>query len=148
MDLWWAYIVLGLVAGVFGAALGVGGGIIMVPALVIFFGVAQKPAQGASLAAMTLMAFVAALRYWADPATRMDLKVVGLISIFAMVGAVAGVEIARRVSAGVLQKAFAVVMVIAAVRLAFFTNSRDRGDRTGRPAVGATAAPGKEDHSR
>ncbi len=126
--LWWAYALLGVVAGAFGAALGVGGGIIMVPALVLLFEVPQKAAQGTSLAAMVLMALAASFRYWADPATRMDLRVVGLVSAFAIAGAFLGAEIARHVSANILQKTFAVVLVIAAVRLAFFAPAE-------RPAV-------------
>lgn len=118
---WVGYALLGLASGMFGAALGVGSGIIMVPALVLLYHLPQKSAQGISLAVMAVMALTASLRYWADPATRMDLRVVGVIALFAIGGAFAGVEVMKVAPAGILQKAFAIVLIVVAVRLGFFS---------------------------
>ena len=136
---WGGYAVLGLLAGLFGSALGVGGGIIMVPVLVILYHVPQKSAQGISLAVMVAMCLAASMRYWADPATRMDLRVVGLIAAFAIGGAYVGVELMRVTPVGVLQKIFAAVMVVMAVRLAFFPSDAGKA-KAGQPPTNVTRA--------
>lgn len=119
MEYWMGYLLLGLAAGIFGATLGVGGGIIMVPVLVILFHFPQKSAQGISLAAMVLMAAVAASRYIANPAITVDLRAAGLIGAAAIGGALIGSWLVGYLPVGVLRKLFAAVMVIAAVKLAF-----------------------------
>jgi uncharacterized membrane protein YfcA len=120
MEFWWGYLLIGLAAGVFGASLGVGGGIIMVPALVILYHVPQKSAQGISLAAMTLLALAATLRYMTNPQVKIDFVATGLIAVSAIVGAVLGAEIVKHTPVKVLQKLFAVVLVVVAVKLAFY----------------------------
>jgi hypothetical protein len=124
MELWWAYLLLGLITGIFGAMLGVGGGIVMVPILVMFFSISQKSAQGMSLAVMILMAVAATLRYMTNPEVRIQWFPVGLISLTAIIGAIIGSELVKHIPVRVLQKIFAVVMVIAAVKLAFFTKPK------------------------
>lgn len=144
IEFWGGCALLGLAAGVFGSALGVGSGIIMVPALVILFHFPQKSAQGISLAVMALMAGVAAMRYWGDPAIRMDLRVAGVIALFAMGGAVAGVGLVRVAPVGLLQKIFAILLVVVAVRLAFFPgNGKEPGNK---PTPAGTTNPGEGNH--
>lgn len=123
MELWWGYLLLGLTAGLLGATLGVGAGIVTVPVLVIIFGFAQKSAQGMSLAAMSLMTLAAALRYMTNPEVRMNWPAIGLISLSAIVGAVLGAEIARYTPAPVLKRVFAIFLVVVAIRLAFFSGT-------------------------
>lgn len=141
IEFWAGCALLGLAAGVFGSALGVGSGIIMIPALVILFHFPQKSAQGTSLAVMALMAFVAAMRYWGDPAIRMDLRVVGVIAIFAMGGAVAGAGLMRVAPVGLLQKIFAAVLVVVAVRMAFFAENGK--EPRNKPTSASTTQAGK-----
>jgi uncharacterized membrane protein YfcA len=117
MQMWWAYLLLGLAAGTFGAALGVGGGVVMVPALVILFSFDQKIAQGTSMGAMIGIAIMGFYRYWAEPSIKIDFTPVIFMGIAAIAGAFLGVKIAAALPKPVLQKIFAAVMIVAAVRL-------------------------------
>ncbi len=124
MQLWWAYLLLGLAAGTAGAALGIGGGVIMVPALVVLFSFNQKVAQATSMGAMIAIAIMGFYRYWAEPAIKIDLVPVAFMFVAAAVGAYLGVKIAVALPKATLQKIFALVMVVAAVKL--FWNSMEK----------------------
>ena len=84
---------------------------------VIFCGFPQKNAQGMSLAIMIPMAMVGVYRYWMNPQIEMNPLVIALIVCGAVVGALIGAELAGRLPAHILRKAFAVFLVIAAVRM-------------------------------
>ena len=96
-------IVLGLIAGAFAAALGVGGGIIFVPALVVIFSFVQQDAQGTSLAVILPTAVVGD---YAIP-----------IGIGGIIGAVAGSQVALALDAGVLRRLFATMLLVIVARL-------------------------------
>ncbi len=114
---WWQLVLLGLCAGVLGGTLGVGGGIIMVPALVLIFHLPQRSAQGTALAVMVPMALLGAFRYWKNPQIVISPPVAALIAIGALVGVLIGAELAGRLPGHVLRKVFAVFMIVVAVRL-------------------------------
>lgn len=114
---WWLFILLGVCAGLISGALGLGGGIVFIPALVILWGFEQKSAQGTALAIMVPMTLVGALRYWKNPEIDMSLAVILLIVIGALVGTLAGTEIAYRLPNQVLRKFFAIFLVIVAMRM-------------------------------
>jgi hypothetical protein len=116
-QLWWAFAILGLCCGVFGATFGVGGGVIMVPALVLIFSLPQKSAQGVALAVMVPMALVASSRYIMNPAIKVDLVIVGILAAGAVVGGVIGAGIAAWAPALILRKLFAIIMIATAVRM-------------------------------
>ncbi len=141
MDLWWAYLLLGLAAGISGAALGIGGGVVMVPALVALFSYDQKVAQGTSMGAIIAISIVGFYRYWAEPDIKIDLVPVAFMFVAAAVGAYLGVKIAAALPKQTLQKIFAIVLVVAAVRL--FLKSMGGKKDTPSPAV-ATAPAGTE----
>jgi uncharacterized membrane protein YfcA len=122
---WWALVLLGICAGVLSGALGLGSGIILVPALVLLYGFGQKSAQGMALAVMVPMALIGALRYWRNPEAELNAAVIGLIVCGAVVGTLAGTELAARLPSHVLRRIFAVVLVVAAVRM-FMTPSRPK----------------------
>lgn len=111
------FIVLGLVAGVISGCLGVGSGLVLIPAMVLIFAVAQKSAQGISLAVMVPMALIGAWRYIANPEIRVDLRIVALIAAGAVVGALVGSQLAAVLPARTLKKAFAVFLILVAVRI-------------------------------
>ena len=111
MDLWWAYILVGLVCGIFSATFGVGSGIILIPALVLIFSLPQKSAQGICLAVMVPMALVGAVRYMLNPQIEVNLTIVAIVSVGAVVGAWIGAGIAGWVSAPILRKLFALIML-------------------------------------
>ncbi len=107
----------GLICGIFSATFGVGAGIIMIPVLVIVFSMPQKAAQGTCLAVMIPMAAVGALRYKLNPQIELDIGVIGLLCAGAVVGAWIGAGIADWLSPLVLRRLFAVIMIVAAVKM-------------------------------
>lgn len=117
MEGWYLYILVGLACGIFSATFGVGSGIILVPTLVLIFALPQKSAQGVCLAVMVPMALAGAIRYKMNPDIRVDMWIVGLLAVGGVVGAVIGASIAGRVSGLMLRRMFAIIMIIAAVRM-------------------------------
>jgi len=114
---WWALILLGVFAGVVSGALGVGSGVVVIPALVLLANCEQKAAQGTALAVMVPMTLVGALRYWRNPEVDMNLAVILLIVAGAVVGVLAGTELASRLPGPTLRKGFAVFLAIVAIRM-------------------------------
>jgi len=110
-------LLLGLAAGVLSAMLGVGSGILLVPALTLAFGLTQKSAQGTALAVMVPMALVGAMRYIANPDIEVNLMRVGLLAVGAVVGAFLGSAIASHLPNAVLRRIFAIFLLVVAVRM-------------------------------
>ncbi|MBI5157926.1 MAG: sulfite exporter TauE/SafE family protein [Acidimicrobiia bacterium] len=117
-----ALIAVGLVAGTLGAMLGVGGGIVYVPALVALFSFAQHEAQGTSLAVIIPSTMIAA--YVHARAGRVDWKTALLLGVGGILGGVAGARIALSLDAPVLKRMFAVFLVLAVLRMAGKTRRR------------------------
>ncbi len=117
--LWWLLILLGLGAGLLSGALGIGAGILVIPALVLFMKVPQKSAQGIALSVMVLMALLGAFQYWRNPEIDVDFRVAALILAGALVGVFGGATLAAKLPAPVLRKLLAVYMLIAAFKLFF-----------------------------
>ena len=114
---WWLFIVLGICAGLVSGTLGLGAGVVFIPALVLLWGFGQKSAQGTALAVMVPMTLLGALRYWKNPEVDMSLTIILLIVLGALVGVLAGTELASRLSNPVLKKVFSIFLVIVAVRM-------------------------------
>jgi uncharacterized membrane protein YfcA len=108
-------IVIGLAAGVVAGLLGVGGGVLFVPGLVIFLSLTQHQAEATSLLAIVPVALVGALRQdrYGNVRRRDGL----LLGLFSIVGAAAGVALANAVSGRALQVGFALFTVTVAVQL-------------------------------
>ncbi|MBZ5505415.1 MAG: sulfite exporter TauE/SafE family protein [Acidobacteriia bacterium] len=110
------YILLGLVIGVLSGIVGLGGGIMIVPALVYLFHMSQHKAQGTSLAA--LLAPVGALAFWAYyKAGNVDIKAALLIGLGFLVGGYFGGLWAQQLSELVLRRVFGTLLVIIGIRL-------------------------------
>lgn len=124
---WWGFVILGVCTGVLSGTLGVGGGTVIIPALVLLWGFGQKSAQGMSLAIMVPMALIGALRYWRNPQVEFHGWVIALVVLGALAGTLAGTELAARLPAGILRRSFAVFLMIVAVRM--FTAS-PRSEKT------------------
>ena len=122
MENWWVLIIVGVCCGTIGSSLGIGGGAIMVPVLVILFSFPQKSAQGISLFVMIPMAILAAYRYYKDPNIDIDLWTTIFMAIGAVVGAYIGSTLASRLPASVLRKCFAVLMIIVAAKMLFLSS--------------------------
>jgi uncharacterized membrane protein YfcA len=110
------YILLGLLVGVLSGIVGIGGGILIVPALVFFFHMSQHKAQGTSLA--TLLAPVGALALWEYyKAGNVDFKAGLLIAVGFLVGGYFGGLWAQHLSELVLRRVFGTLLVMIGIRL-------------------------------
>jgi uncharacterized protein len=110
-----AVALFGLAGGVVGGLLGVGGGILFVPALALFLDEPQVEAEAASLLAIIPVALVGAWRQHGYGNVRVrDGLLVGALS---PLGVAAGVVVANTVSQRVLELAFAALLVMVAARL-------------------------------
>jgi len=117
MTQWLGFVIPGLSAGIISGTLGVGSGLVLVPALVLLFDFYQKSAQAVSLAVMAAMALVGALRYIQNPAIRVDMRVVALIVPGAPAGAILGAHWAGVLAAVTLRRLFAVFLPAVALRI-------------------------------
>ena len=109
-------VVLGLVAGTIAAALGVGGGVIYVPALVVIFAFDQHIAQGTSLAVILPTAVVATAAHarLGNVQWRLALP----IAIAGILGAFFGAWVALNLDPDLLQRLFGIFLLITAGRMA------------------------------
>ena len=108
---------IGVAAGFFGGLFGVGGGIVVVPLLIVLVGLGSKEASATSLAAIGFTAVFGVIAYAAlDHVSWRDAALVG---IPAMVGTLLGVGLQQRVSSRLLTLLFAGLLVAVAVRLFF-----------------------------
>ncbi len=109
-------IIVGLVAGILSGFVGVGGGIIMVPALIWLLGYNQHQAQGTSLAVLMLpVVFLAVRNYWKEG--MIDWKVVGVIAAAFVAGGYFGSKGALALPADTVKRVFGVVMLFVAIKL-------------------------------
>lgn len=108
-------VAIGLAAGLFSALFGVGGGIVVVPLLVLAAGFGQRPATGTSLAAIGIIALVGTISY----AVRGHVEAgpAALVGIPAAVGAVAGAALQQRLATRTLTIAFAALLAVIGIRL-------------------------------
>lgn len=109
-------IALGLLAGVVGGLFGVGGGIIVVPGLVLWLGFSQHKAAGTSVATIIASAGAALISFAIDGSV--DWGAAGLVTMGAVVGAAIGTRILHLIPAQVLTRAFSVLLLVAALRMA------------------------------
>ena len=136
---------VGLVAGFLSGLFGVGGGILIVPSLVLLLGFAQRLAHGTSLAAVLPIAIASLTSYSLED--KVDWKVGGLLAVGAVVGAVIGTHILHRLPHDTLAVAFAVLLVATAVRLLVdHSDAGGRGDL--HPATVVDADRRRVDHRR
>lgn len=113
-------IAVGLVAGIVSGLIGVGGGIVIVPALVFFFGYSQQMSQGTSLAMMIPpVGILAVIQYYKKG--HVDLKIAGLLCIGFVAGAWLGSKLAVNMPQDILKKVYGGILVLIAIRLIFFS---------------------------
>jgi uncharacterized protein len=111
-------IVVGVLAGVISGFVGVGGGIIMVPAMVWLLGYSQHQAQGTSLAVIMFpVVFLAVRNYYR--AGMIDPKVVLVIALAFVVGGYFGSRWSLALPMATVQKVFGVLMLVASFKLIF-----------------------------
>lgn len=111
---WYWLFLLGLIAGVFSGLFGIGGGAIIVPALVGFLNYDQKLAVGTSLAALLLpVALPGVLRYY--EAGILDLGIAFPVSIGLAIGALGGAQLALKLSSNTVKRLYGGFLLFAGI---------------------------------
>ena len=116
-------IFVGLAAGMLSGLVGVGGGIIIVPALVLFLGFTQKEAQGTSLGILLLpIGILAVMQYYKEG--YVNVHYVLTIAIAFLVGSYFGSKLAISLSDEKVKKIFAISLMLIAIKMLFFDRHR------------------------
>ncbi|MCF8373821.1 MAG: sulfite exporter TauE/SafE family protein [Bacteroidales bacterium] len=111
-------LLIGLAAGFVSGSFGVGGGIILVPALVFFLGFSQHTAQGTSLALMVApIGLISAWNYYKQDYVNIKVAFIVLVAFF--IGSYFGSLMAVKISGKVLHKLFGVLLLAAALKMIF-----------------------------
>ncbi len=112
-------VLIGVLAGIFSGFMGVGGGVVMIPLMILLLGYDQHEAQGTSLAVLAVpVTFIAAYTYH-KAGHVIDWKYALIMAVCFVVGGWLGSKLAVRLDQALLKKIFAFVLVIAAVKLFF-----------------------------
>jgi len=113
------YVLIGAVSGIISGLVGIGGGTIIVPALVLFCGLTQHQAQGTTLAIMVPpIGLLAAWQYYR--CGYVDLKIAALICAGFFLGGLLGARIATSMQSLWLERLFGCVLVTLGVKMLFF----------------------------
>jgi uncharacterized membrane protein YfcA len=111
-------VIIGLVAGFLGGMMGLGGAIILIPAMVLFLAMDQRMAQGTTIAIMLPpIGLFAAYNYYR--AGYVNVKYALIIAAVFMLGGYLGSKLALNLPVGVLKKVFAAVLALIAAKMAF-----------------------------
>lgn len=110
-------VILGLAAGFVGGLFGIGGGVVVVPGLVLWLQFSQHRASGTSVATIIASAGAALISF--AGAGSVDWGAATIITSGAVVGAAIGARILHLIPAKTLTRAFSVILVVAALRMAF-----------------------------
>jgi len=111
-------ILVGLAAGVLSGMVGVGGGIIVVPALIYILGFSQHEAQGTSLGLLLLpVGIFAVLNYYKKG--YIDVKVVAIMCVAFVIGGWFGSKVSLSLPQETVKKIFAVLMLVIAGKMLF-----------------------------
>ncbi len=107
---------IGLVAGMLSGMIGIGGGVIIVPALVYFLGTSQHTAQGTTLAMFLIpIGILGVMNYY--KAGHIDIRIALIIAITFVVGSFFGSRIAISLNQEMLKRIFGVLMLLLALKM-------------------------------
>ena len=113
---------IGIAAGLLSGLLGLGGAIIVIPALVMLLGYSQQSAQGTALMMMVLpVGALAAYQYYQNGFV--DMKAALVMGVFFFAGGYFGAKFATHIPQDLLKKIFALMLVAIAVKMWFFDKS-------------------------
>jgi uncharacterized membrane protein YfcA len=109
-------ILIGIVAGIASGFFGIGGGLVMIPAMVYFFNLSQHQAQGTSLAVLTppLLLF-AAIKYYNDG--NVNLRMAVFIALGFVGAAYLGARFATLIPDPILKRLFGVLLLIVSIKM-------------------------------
>ena len=117
-----ALLVIGLAAGMLSSMVGIGGGTIIVPALVILLAMSQKMAQGTSLAMLLPpIGILAVMNYY--KAGYVDFKIAAVLCVAFIAGSYFGSKLALNLEESTLKRIFGVFLMILAVKYLFFSKN-------------------------
>lgn len=119
--IWIALLTIGLVAGILSGLFGIGGGVVIVPALALLLGFSQQTATGVSLFALLFpVGLLGVLEYYkAGKITTNHMKYAAVIALSLFIGTLFGSKVALSLPEEWIRKGFALFLVIIAVRLWF-----------------------------
>jgi len=110
--------IIGLAAGILSGMIGIGGGIIIVPALVLILGFTQQQAQGTSLGLLLLpVGILVVLNYYKQG--YIDVKVVAIMSVTFILGGWLGSKLSLSLPQETVKKIFAAVLLLIAGKMLF-----------------------------
>lgn len=109
-------IFIGILAGMAGGLLGIGGGAIMTPLLILFFGLSQHQAQGTTLATLLAPVFIlAVMKYHQSGNVNIQMAIFMAVGLAA--GAWFGAHFAQSVSSETLKKFFGVFLIVMGIKM-------------------------------
>jgi len=108
---------IGVMMGILSGLIGIGGGIVAVPAMIYFLGIDPRVAMGTSLAIIVPVAIAGALKRFQQG--DVDIAAFVCISVLGMGAAVCGAWLSAQLSSMTLQRIFAVFMILVGVRMMF-----------------------------
>jgi len=109
-------IVIGIITGFLAGMLGIGGAIIMIPALVYLLGISQQTAQGTSLAVMLPpIGILAAYNYY--KAGNVNIRFAIILALFFLIGSYFGSRFALKMPQEVLKKIFGILLLLVAAKM-------------------------------
>lgn len=112
-------LLIGLAAGFLSGLIGIGGGIIIVPALVLLAGFSQKLAQGTSLGLLLLPAgILGVIQYYKQG--YLNVNYVVLLAVAFVLGSFLGSKLALSISDDKVKKIFAVILLLISLKMLFF----------------------------
>ena len=112
------FILIGSIAGILSGMFGIGGGVIIVPALMFLCGLSQLKAQGTSLEILLPpVGIFAFIEYYKRG--QVNIKAGILIVIFLVIGSVSGSKLAQNLPTEVLQKGFGVLIILTSLKIIF-----------------------------
>lgn len=111
-------LLIGVVTGVMAGMLGIGGAIIMIPAMVFLLGFSQQMAQGTSLAVMLPpIGIFAAYNYW--KAGNVNITFAIILAVAFIIGSFFGSKIALQMPQALLKKVFGILLLLVAAKMLF-----------------------------
>ncbi len=111
-------IIIGIIAGVLAGLFGIGGGIVIIPALIYLFGMNQHQAQGTSIAFLLLpVGILAFMNYY--KAGHINIKYAAILAATFVIGGYFGSKLAINISDINLKRFFAVFIILVGIRMLF-----------------------------
>lgn len=135
-----ALLLVGLIAGMLGGLVGIGGGIVIVPALVYLLNYSQKMAQGTSLGILLLpVGILAVWQYY--KAGELNMQAVWLVAAGFVVGGFLGSRVALSLPQETVKKIFAAVLILIAFKMLFLDKKIKEAGKSNETAAASVRGP-------